>query len=488
MGEVRFGAGAEDFQQAEWLAYRMEKRWRYDHSMERWHHFDGTRWAIDKTEQVKATVADLAANALRADRTAGELTEAERKALIKLLSNGPIERALEALATFPDYGTDGSDWDSEPHLLGVANGIVDLRENRLLTSGERSLSTTVTRNTRSLFTPIEHPDEFEQRAPRFMQVLRQWTSDFDWTADDDMTYFLLFWFGAGLFGFAPEQRFLLMTGAGRNGKGALRHAIMQALGPEYAAQPDGNLYSRSRFGPARSNEARADLMALRGIRVAFFSEPDRGEFNEEMLKAHTGGDIITARGLYQKVPVSWEPTHSINFLVNDAPAIDDVGPSMGARVMVADFRHRFDGDLEDKNLYGALTREKDGILAILVWAAGIWHARWSRGEGGLVLPQRVIDQSKAFMERNDPVAECLREVFTEGPDLRCGGQEAYDAYKDWHSKAGRNDDPMSLVKFTAELEKKGFRRYRTMHGRGWEGLRPLGAMALAEREADDGEE
>lgn len=500
---VRFGDGNADFQQAEWLAEKLEKKWRYDHSTEQWHHYDGVRWALDKTSQIVREVAELSALYLTPQKVLDRLyqrrliphpvthveNEAQRKAIEKLQSLPPVQRALEALATFPDYSTDGSDWDNEPHLLGVANGIVDLRKNELLPQGELSLATTVTRNTKTRFKPVTSWAEAEAVAPRFVEVLKQWTSDYDWSPDMAMVAFLLDWFGASLFGEMPEQRFLLMTGSGRNGKGALRHAIMEALGPDYAAQPDGNVYSRSKFGPARSNEARADLMALRGIRVAFFSEPDRGQFNEEMLKAHTGGDMITARGLYQRIPQSWAPTHSINFLVNDAPSLDDVGPSMGSRVMVADFRHRFDGELEDKQLYPTLKGERDGILSILVWAASLWWSTHAAG-GGLKLPERVALQSQAFMERNDPVAECLRDVFAEGPDLSCAGQAAYDTYKDWHSKSGRAEDAMSMVKFALELEKKGFQKFRSATFRGWKGLRPLGAMALAEKEGgeDDGDD
>lgn len=479
--DALFGAGVEDFKQAEWLAEKMKNEWRFDFSEEKWHNWNSKRWALDKTNQVMRTVAELAATGI------GETnSEVIRKALIKLLSNNPIERALDSLATLDGYGTDGSDWDQDPFLLGVENGIVDLRENALISRPSKDML--VTRSTGVRFEPISGPKDFESVAPHFMEFLLEVTSDYDWTPDPSMASFLLLWFGASLFGMMPEQRFLMLTGSGRNGKGALRHAIMQAVGAEYGMQPDANLYSRSRMGPARSNEARADLMALKGKRIAFFSEPDRGQFNEEMLKAHTGGDIITARGLYQRIPVSWEPTHSITFLVNDAPALEDVGPSMGSRIMVADFRHRFEGSAEDKNLYPTLASERKGILSILAWAAQAWHAAWSGGSGGITLPDRVTDQSKQFIERNDPVAEALREVFNVEPSLTSNGQAAYDAYRDWHNKAGRDDDPMSMVKFSLALEKKGFQKFRTTSARGWKGLRPLGAMDLAERGDDDDEE
>lgn len=506
MADILYGAGTEDFKQAEWLADRLNNEWRYDFSTQEWHHYDGVRWAIDKTDGVVRRVSEEAAfylfdwqSALRLPGGEARVkamlagrdipdpiqTEVHRKALKKLLSLAPITKALEALSTLDGYGTDGSDWDNDPNLLGCANGIVDLRLNALVESSPEQL---VTRNTGTKFKPVSGPEEFSARAPRFIDFLASVTSDFDWTEDASMVSFLLLWFGASLFGFTPEQRFLLMTGSGRNGKGALRHAIMQAVGAEYTVQPDANLYSRSKFGPARSNEARADLMSLRGRRIAFVSEPDRGQFNEEMLKAHTGGDIITARNLFDKHMSSWEPTHSITFLVNDAPSLEDVGPSMGSRVMVADFRHRFEGSNEDKTLYPALAKEKEGILAILCWAAAAWYESWSTTGEGLILPPRVVEQSRAFMERSDPIAECLRDAFMVNPSLECTAKVAYDAYVEWHASSGRDDDPMSIQKFTVALEKKGMRRYRASTSRGWRGLKPLGAMELAERATDETDE
>ena len=477
MSERIFGQGQEDFKQAEWLADQLAQKWRYDFSTEQWHHFDGVRWAADKTQRIMRTVAEKAARGISTtDR------EETRKALTKLLSNGPIERALMSLATLDGYGTDGEDWDTVPYLMGCKNGIVDLRHNQLVPATPDML---VTRSTGVPFESISGPSDFATVAPRFVEFLAEVTSDYDWTEDASMVGFLLLWFGASLFGITPEQRFLLMTGSGRNGKGALKHAITSAVGSEYSIQPDANLYSRNKMGPARSNEARSDLMSLKGRRIAFFSEPDRGQFNEEMLKAHTGGDTITARNLYQRNTVSWEPTHSITFLVNDAPSLEDVGPSMGSRVMVADFRHRYEGADEDKTLYGTLHGERAGVLSILCWAAAAWFASWeSKGEG-ISLPPRVVEQSKQFIERNDPIAECLRDVFVIRPDLTCPSQVAYDTYKEWHARSGREDDPVSTVKFAAALEKRGMRKTKGRMSNFWTGLKPLSSVGAAETDDDE---
>jgi phage/plasmid-associated DNA primase len=161
---------------------------------------------------------------------------------------------------------------------------------------------------------------------------------------------------------------------------------------------------------------------------------------------------------------------------------------MAARVMVADFRNRYDGDREDKRLYGKLEAEREGILAILVWAAGAWHKSWAAGDGGISLPQRIIDQSKAFMERNDPIANWLNERGLYDANARTSGAAAYESYLNWHRTAGEEGEAMSQVRFTQAVEKKGFKRYRITTSRGFEGFRLYSTMENAERGLDEDED
>lgn len=476
--DLSAGYGTEDFRQAEWLAQRFRRGWKYDHSGKRWHHFDGIRWAPDETNKVHYAVRRLALQAL-GNKGIGE---SEQKRLLALLQMPAQERALKALATFPDYGTNGDEWDSDPYLIGTKNCVVDLRANSAIAADPAQ---NVTQSTGVEFHPVSGPSDFFERAPVFMRILKEWMS-----GDEDMVYFLLFWYGASLFGMSPEEKFLLMTGRGRNGKGALKEAVLFACG-DYASELDPGLYMRTKGGNARSNEARADLVNLKGKRITFFSEPAGGAFNEELLKAHTGNDRISARALYSNNIQTWEATHSINFLTNDLPSLDDVGPSMGERVMVADFRESYEGERQDKSLKGKggrLWQEREGILAILVWAASIWYERYSTGIGGLVLPQRVIDQSREFMEANDPIANWLNERCERLSGAKAASQVAYENYLSWHTSSGAPGEAMSQVKWAAQLAKKGFQKKKTETGMKWDGFRLLNAMELAEKGGIDEDE
>lgn len=476
------GIGPEDFRQATWLAQRLRGRWKYDHTASQWHHFDGTRWAPDRTKQAHKAIHRVAVQALG---NSGE-GSAEQKRLFSLLQWPVQERVLKALSTFEGYGTAGDEWDSNPNLIGCKNGVLDLRKNALVPASPEQ---NVTKTTKHDFEPIDGPEDFDRVAPVFMKSLREWTSDYDWTKNDDLTYFLLFWFGASLFGSSPEERFLLMTGRGRNGKGSVMVGVLAAAG-EYADELDPALYMRSRFGSARSNEARADLIKLKGLRITFFSEPAGGTFNEELLKAHTGNDRISARALYSNNIQTWEPTHSINFLTNDLPSVEDVGPSMGSRVMVADFRHVWEPGTAGyiASLKEDIKKEGAGILSILAWAASIWYARYDAGLGGLVLPQRVIDESKAFMELNDPIANWLEERCERRKDAYMASQLGYDSYIQWHTQSGAPGEAFSMVRWSAAMQKKGFEKKKTETGMRWSGVRVLSAIDLADRGIDEDEE
>lgn len=471
------GKGPEDYRQAEWLAIYLHGEWKYDHTNSRWHHFDGIRWAPDETKQVHKAIHEVVLKALR---KTGHGTD-EQKRLFALLQWPTQERVLKALSTFPGYGTNGDEWDTDVHLIGTPSGVVDLRKNAVI---EAKAEQNITKTTKVPFNPVTDPSEFEERAPVFMRVLKEWMS-----GDEDMVYFLLFWYGASLFGMSPEEKFLLMTGIGRNGKGALKESIIFSCG-DYADELDPSLYMRSKHGGARSNEARADLVKLKGLRITFFSEPGGGVFNEELLKAHTGNDRIAARALYSNNIQTWEATHSINFLTNELPSVEDVGPSMGERVMVADFRNAYEGAAMDTSLKGRggkLWKEREGILAILVWAASVWYARWSTGRGGLVLPERVKQQSREFIERNDPVANWLNDSCVRERGGRANSKVAYENYLDWHNRTGAPGDPMSMVKWSAMLQKRGFTREKTRVANVWHGFRLLNAMEEAHRGIDEDE-
>ena len=474
--ELRYPLQSQDVDQATWLARELGNEVRYNHATKQWHHWDTTSctWAPDTVKDVENRVIELGrVRVAKIASISGKDKEvaAAVKLVRRLFDIARIRSALDVLSSMPGYKTDGQDWDLDPYLLGCANGVVDLRTGTFV-EGLTAANGKVTKNTHIAFDP-------EAKCPLFLEFLPQITS-----GDKDLAAFFVQWFGYSLYGLNWEQRFLVLTGEGRNGKGAMTRAVRAAIG-DYCAKADQGIYMKSKWGSARSSDARADLMALRGTRVAVLSEPEGGQFNEELLKAHTGGDVISARPLYGTI-VSWEPSHTITFLTNKMPTVEDIGPAMAERVLVADFRERYEGERKDTSLDEKLRAEAPGILALLIRSAAIYWRDRMAGEP-FTYPARVANASKAYLAANDPMGTALAEAFVLEPGAKGYSRDLYQAYLDWHAKSDDPNETLSQTAFGLLLQRRGCKRRRAEQGSVYIGIRPRSAleMALAEDQASE---
>jgi putative DNA primase/helicase len=435
IADIKFGKGEADFQQAEWLSYHLRSEWRYDHGHERWHHFDGTRWAVDAQDDVLKTVADTAIDAVKETEY-----DSQKKSLLRLMSVGIARKALEALRSFPEYKTDGSDWDQDPNLLGVANGVVDLTKGTLRDGLPEDL---VTRNTGVAFDP-------SASCPSVLRFLREVFSDREGKPQEELVEYVLQVLGAALFGHSKPQQFYVSVGPGGAGKGTLYRLVSHVLGgvEQYASEPAANLYTKGRFGTVSSDRPRADLIELQGRRFAHISEPE-APFDDLLLLRHSGEDRITARPLHSNNVVSFVPTHTIMFSTNNPPPIKEVGVNMRRRLRVIPFVRTF-GEKPDANLQDKLNAEASGFLNYLVMFAKRYHDDPSVLDLDRA-PQVVRDASDAYLRANDPLAGYMQDIVILQPDLKAEAGALYDAYRAWFDRSGLEGEPLSTVKFSEQL-------------------------------------
>ena len=481
--ETHFPLSADsDAARAGWLAERLGRRVLFNHSTDKWHVFSDKNgiWLPDRDNTVEGLVVKEGREQLLYLATANmpeRVRIARMKAARKLLDVGTIKKALEALSWRDEYKTVGDDWDTDPYLLGTPNGVVDLRTGKRLPPDPASRVSMSTGVKLKDYLTIE---EAIGAAPRFMRFLAEVTS-----GDAELATFYLRWFGYSLFGHTLATKFLILSGKlGFNGKGAMKRLMLHVM-KDYAVELDQGFYARNRWSPG-ANEARADLMKLKGKRAAFISEPT-GEFNTEMLKNHTGGDQITARALHSNDVQSWQASHTITFLTNDIPPVADVGLAVADRVLVADFREHFTGSdpsqpgYKDERLDDALRDEAEAVLRILVHEAVKWHEALLRGEKGLEpIPARITAASKSYMDSNDAVGPFIEDACALDDDAQVAPKALHDHYMEWFAGQEAEGDPLSLNKFGEAIGRKFTKRGKPAT---WRGIRPLDAMALAERAA-----
>src|SRR5262249_42858880 len=108
---------------------------KFDHKQERWLIWRPKlcRWVEDKQDKVRQLMKFTARRRLRAASKfpAGEERDKQVKWALGSENRYRIDAALELAKSKSPISDDGEKWDADPWLLGVANGVIDLRTGRL---------------------------------------------------------------------------------------------------------------------------------------------------------------------------------------------------------------------------------------------------------------------------------------------------------------------------------------------------------------------
>jgi putative DNA primase/helicase len=423
-------------------------RVRFDHSTSLWHIWDEVRWAPDRTLRIHELVRERLVAWLTS--TTINFSADSAKVYTSLMDFSKKIAVLKTLSSIPGIAMTGEEWDQHPNLIGFNNGVLNLETLVLDTQPDPALL--ISRSTN-----LDWDDNADFKP--FYAFL-----DDIMGGDVDLTDYLLRVLGYSMIGTNREQKFWMWVGQGQNGKGVLARVAAQALG-DYAATPPDTLYMRTRYGSASSDKPRPELLKLQGSRFTYMSEPQGGQFNEEMLKAHTGNDFIEARTLHSKTFKTFQPTHKIVFLTNNPPRTDDVGPSMQRRVRIVwfeqDYRDPARNDVTLEERLKSIPNLQGAIRAMAV-AAQMYL------QSGLPEPQKVADWSRAYIEENDPISSFISDMcVVDNNALESAGQ-MWRAFEGWCQRNGA--EKIGQTGFGLALARKFTRRARSS-GNFYEGVR-----------------
>jgi len=447
---------------------------RFDHLRGKWLVWDGVRWRLDETRMaydLLRTEADKRWNGL-----AEGMGNSERKMLERIYDTSKKESVLKGLSARDGIAMSGDEWDSDGYLVGFDNGVFDLQADRFRTGTPTQLWEAPLDSSLEVSKTVGYNFDPTAFCPTFDAFL-----DDIMGGDADLVAYLWRLIGYALIGTTREQKFWMWVGRGSNGKGVLARTLAYAFG-NYAHKPSDSLYMRTKFGTARSDAARADLIDLRAVRFTYMSEPPGNQFDESMLKAHTGEDTITARALYSNHQAQFPPTHTIVFLTNEPPATDDVGVSMQRRVRVVKFERDYSGRpplrvgneyVDSGRLEDILKSERAGIIKRALYEARAWMI------DGLPEPDKVLEWSKDYILDNDPMGQFIAERCEVQPGVQGSAGLLWAAYQDWC--AHNSVDAGTQHKFGRDLGRK-FDKVRANSGFMYKGIRSKNAMEIAEAE------
>jgi putative DNA primase/helicase len=335
-----------------------------------------------------------------------------------------------------------SDFDSDPWLLNVLNGTLELKTSKLRTHRREDLITRIV--------PVGF--DSEARCPRWDSFL-----DEIMAGDRDMIKYLQKVIGYSLTGSNQEQVIFILYGSGANGKSTFVATIHRLLESYAKKTPTETLLVKNTSGISN------DIARLNGARFVSADEAEHGRhLAESLVKQLTGGDKISARYLYSEF-FDFDPTFKLFLDVNHKPIIRGSEHAIWRRIHLIPF-NVFTADKRDKDLLAKLQSELPGILRWAVEGCSRWQT------DGLEPPQAVKSASTDYRSEMDVVGDFLREHCEVDANAKTPFKDLFDAYAKWTQ---RNEDGYpDSQEFARALSDRGFppKRNNTL-GRYRTGLR-----------------
>lgn len=369
----------------------------------------------------------------------------------KTASAAGITAMLKLASSQPSVRISRSQFDSNPLVIGVQNGVVNLET---LSFRQARPSDYVSKRLNSHYI-------HGATCPRWRAFLSE-SVGADSSADREaMVIFLQVMTAAALLGVRGLRSIFHIYGPPGSGK-SLFVNVLQALFGEYGKSLSPNAISNPRFRD--SDVKMPEIAGLNGTRLATIYEAGEGIcFNDELLKALSGGDLITARVLH-KNPFEFVFGGILLSVGNGLPASSTgASPAFMERLKLIPFPNAV--PIERRNL--RLEQElRDELPGILNWAlAGVEIYR----EQGMKVPASVAATVASYREALDTVQSFITEECDEGESYWESAASLHQAYAQWAKDNGL--PALGYRVFASRLVEKGFAKQRQRSIRGHGGIR-----------------
>jgi putative DNA primase/helicase len=389
----------------------------------RWLNWNGSVWKPDNINRVFTM-------SRKVSREMAEACDVPRVATA--IASAKTVAAVERLARYDGrLATTGEQWDAKPYLLGVSQGVVDLRTGMESPPNRDNHLTQVTAST------IAPPGTPHPAWSRFLDRITDHNAE--------LISFLQRYVGYCATADISEHTFVFGYGTGMNGKGTFINTIGEILGDHATVADMGT------FIAGNAERHPTDVAKLRGKRLVIAQETQEGRrWDETKLKALTGGDMLTARFMRQDF-FDFKPTFKLFIIGNHKPRLSNVDPAMRRRLLLVPFTVQIPMAERDKHLPEKLKAEWPAILRWVIDGCLGWQRI------GLAPPTIVRDATDEYFSGEDVFGQWLDDQC----DVDIGNDWKWESvgalFTAWTAYATQsNDQPGTAKGFSEQMQARGF--------------------------------
>jgi len=399
-----------------------------------WFHWSGTYWKpdterLEMQELAKSLAPVIASEVVQYEGQTEKQSEVIKWAQLSK-SNARLKSAVENANSDRRIRVDVDEWDSDLNLLGVLNGVVDLRTGELL---QNRPDLYITKRAPVAYTP-------GLRNVRWQQFL-----EFATGGDKEYQEWLQRAAGYSLTGLSMYDVMFLVYGPAGSGKNTFVEAIVKCLGTKQYSWPFDSSILASGDGNAQGSDL-YHWAELRGRRMVWVDElPDSERLKENSVKKLTGSSEVSARSPGEK-PFTFASQAKLWISTNHRPIIND--DAMWRRIRPMPFIHVPENP--DPDLKEYIFDAEGALPAVLSWCVeGAIKMLNSSARDALGWCSVVSEAAEIYRKNEDRIGLFLDEETNVAEGTTTPIKSLYSIYRIWAEDRG--EKPMSQTAFQKKM-------------------------------------
>lgn len=479
----------DDGNAAHWLDLIGSENVHYVEGLGVWIFWSGTRWLVDENGLARRLFRQVQRRqrkyALQLNKQARAAAKAGNDDQAKTLgadaklwlnwaeksgNNANANAAVEAARAYAGITIDSSAVDARPHLLSVANGVIELHPGNVEKSWVLRPMEKTDLLTKSTNLPVLDRTDARQwfkdhpvadtaagsgtasrsgaiNPARGDELWKQYLATF--LPDDNIQLFVQKVFGYCLLGDNRERLCVFLYGESTTGKTMLLEVVMAALG-EYSHTVNLNIFKDR---PSGLNPELAQAFPMRLVTASEVSGAHR--MHADVFKRITGNEQMTAELKNQNTIIRKVPAFVPVIATNNTPTITGADAALKRRLCVIPFGVKIDEDDEDTSIKADL--KQHGGPAVLRWLVEGWDMYVREGMARSTWPRAVRDNTSSFHSELSEIGMYEAERLRPKKGAMTSTSDLYADYQQWAIANGTEKvmDNRQFAKALSMTKKQG---------------------------------